>query len=183
VLSTLRTIASAQAAFQQAGCADEDADGSGEYGGFRELSGASAGRLPEARVPSLLGGLFRTLDGNAEVAHAGYRFKVWLPRPGGAGQGEDPLAGYLPGAGLSPDLCESTWCCYAWPANYEEAHGRTYFVNQSGAILACDVPDWSGAGAGPPPDAAFATSGSMVGPPDVGGPGQCPDGQTWRSAE
>ena len=44
-IATLRNIISAQAQFQQSGKADTDNDGTGEYGGFVELSGQAAGRM------------------------------------------------------------------------------------------------------------------------------------------
>ena len=50
-IATLRNITSAQAQFQQSGKADFDDDGTGEYGGFLELSGAKAGRMPGPLVP------------------------------------------------------------------------------------------------------------------------------------
>ena len=44
-VATLRNIISAEAQFQQTAKADTDNDGTGEYGGFLEMSGGAAGRM------------------------------------------------------------------------------------------------------------------------------------------
>src|SRR5512134_3570136 len=68
-VATLRNIISAQAQFQQSAKADEDNDGTGEYGGFLELSGAVTGRLPAGTtlIPPVLSGAFRTLNADSNV--------------------------------------------------------------------------------------------------------------------
>src|SRR5687768_18471453 len=57
-VATLRNIISAQAQFQQAAKADEDNDGTGEYGGFVEVSGVAAARMAAILVPPVLSGSF-----------------------------------------------------------------------------------------------------------------------------
>src|SRR6185436_4356295 len=68
-ISTLRNISSSQAQFQAAAKADVDNDGSGEFGLFRELSGAVAVRnIANASTgtavlnPPVLSGAFRTFN-------------------------------------------------------------------------------------------------------------------------
>ena len=56
--------------------------------------------------------------------------------------------------GLDDDLCETTWCAYAWPANYGNTGNRTFFVNQGGDIVATENPAYTAA-AGPAAQAAF----------------------------
>ena len=180
VVATLRNLVVAQAQLQQSGAADEDRDGTGEYGGFVELSGKAAGRMRGPLAPPVISAAFRALNANAEVQRSGYLFKAYLPGAGGAAVGEDPVLGFVEGAGLDPNLSETAWCCYAWPVSYGTTHGRTFFVNQGGDVLACEVPAYSGSGNGPPADRAFETAGSITGLADVGGPGQNPDGEVWR---
>ena len=60
-IATLRNIISSQAQFQQGAKADTDNDGSGEYGGFVELSGGGAGRMLAILNPPVLSGAFLTL--------------------------------------------------------------------------------------------------------------------------
>jgi hypothetical protein len=180
VIATLRSLVAAQAQFQQGARADEDQDGTGEYGGFLELSGSKPGRLANVLVPPVLSGAFRALTANAEAPRSGYLFKIYLPSAAGAGVGEHATDGYVAGAGQSPDLSETSWCCYAWPVNYAHTHGRTFFTNQGGDILVCEVPGYSGSGGGPAADSAFAAVGTVTGALDIGGPGQNPGGQRWR---
>jgi prepilin-type N-terminal cleavage/methylation domain-containing protein len=186
-IATLRNIVSAQAQFQQSGKADEDSDGTGEYGGFMELSGAVQGRLDgpvgTVLVPPVLSGGFRVLNANSEVTRSGYFFQMWLPDVGGAGVIEDPANSYTDGGGQDPDLSETTWCCYAWPVNYNQSGNRTFFTNQAGDVLGMDYGDntYSGTGAGPADDAAFAAAGSITGVVDIGGAGQSGSASgVWR---
>lgn len=86
-IATLREIVEAQRAFQAARACDLDLDGVGEFGMFRELSGASPVRATVmgsttlgARVETpLLPGEFGVLNRNREVARSGYLFKDFLP--------------------------------------------------------------------------------------------------------
>jgi prepilin-type N-terminal cleavage/methylation domain-containing protein len=177
-IATCRNIVSAQAQFQQGGKSDEDNDGTGEYGGFLELSGAVAGRMAAPLVPPVLSGAFRVLNANGEVTRSGYFFKMYLPDASGDGVAE-PVAGF--GIGLvDPDLAETTWCCYAWPVNYNQSGNRTFFVNQAGDVLACENAAYSLTGQGPAADAAFATPG-MTGSVSINGsPAAAQDGNNWR---
>ncbi len=97
-IATLRNIVSAQAQFQQSAKADTDNDGTGEYGGFLELSGAIPGRIivggvASVLVPPVLSGSFRILNANGEVSRSGYFFRMYLPTAAGVGVTE-PQTGY-----------------------------------------------------------------------------------------
>jgi prepilin-type N-terminal cleavage/methylation domain-containing protein len=179
-IATLRNIVSAQAQFQQSAKSDEDADGTGEYGGFLELSGAVAGRMTAPLVPPVLSGAFRVLNANSEVTRSGYFFQMYLPGAAGVGTVEDDTDSYTDGGGQDPDLAETTWCCYAWPVNYNQSGNRTFFTNQAGDVIACEVGDYSGTGAGPEADAAFAVADAITGSVDIGGAGQNAGGELWR---
>ena len=177
-IATLRNIISAQAQFQQTAKADTDSDGSGEYGGFYEMSAGGTGRLLAGTVlvPPVLSGAFRILNPNGEVSRSGYFFRMFLPNPAGAGVGE-PTTGYT-AAMVNADLSETTWCAYAWPVNYQQSGNRTFFTNQGGDLIATEFSGYSGTGAGPLPDAAFKVAGAITGSVAIGTVGA--DGMTWK---
>ena len=179
-IATLRNIISSQAQFQQGAKADSDNDGTGEYGGFVELSGGGAGRMSAVLSPPVLSGAFRVLNTAGEVSRSGYFFKIYLPGLTGAGVGE-PQTGYVTGM-VSPDLSETTWCAYAWPVNFGQSGNRTFFTNQGGDVVATEFSGYSGTvasgGAGPASDAAFKVGGAITGAVAIGAVGS--DGKTWR---
>ena len=175
-IATLRNIVSAQAQFQQGAKADTDNDGTGEYGGFVELSGEDVGRMSAVLVPPVLSGAFRVLNPNGEVSRSGYFFRVFLPDDAGAGIGE-PQTGYT-AALVNADLSETTWCAYAWPVNYNQSGNRTFFTNQGGDVTAAEDSDYSGTGNGPDGDAAFQVAGAITGTAAIGAAGA--DTNTWK---
>ena len=188
-VSTLRNVSSSQAQFQASAKADVDNDGSGEFGMFRELSGAvgvrtsaTGGTVGNVMNPPVLSGAFRTFNANNEVSRSGYLFKMFLP--GAAGIGVPEVSSGALGANLDQDLSETSWCCYASPASYSTSGNRTFFVNQSGDIIGCDVPAYSGSGdfTGANSGAAFkAGTGavtSITGLCAVGTRGR--DGNLWK---
>ena len=180
-IATLRNITSAQAQFQQSAKADTDngvGDGTGEYGGFLELSGGAIfGRMAGPLVPPVLSGAFRVLNLTSEVSRSGYFFKMYLPGPAGVAVGEPQATGFLP-AILDSDLAETTWCCYAHPVNFNQSGNRTFFTNQAGDVLACEDLAYSGAGTGPPGGAAFLVGTAITGNVAIAAAGS--DGNTWR---
>ena len=178
-ISTSRNCCSAQAQFQACAKADVDRDGTGEFGGFRELSGggeirgsAEAGKLN----PPVLSGAFRTPSDKGFVTRSGYNYVIYLPDASGDGVAVD-AAGY---DRVSPDLAETHWCMYAWPVD-RQAGSRTFMVNQNGDVLATDAEEYVGDNA-PLPGAAFESGGrfSITGKPAIGREGQ--DGHAWRQA-
>ena len=85
-ISTLRSVSSAQAQFQASAKADVDTDGTGEFGLFREMSGAigvrtvvQAGTVGSVLNPPVLSGAFRTFNAGNEVSRSGYLFHMILP--------------------------------------------------------------------------------------------------------
>jgi prepilin-type N-terminal cleavage/methylation domain-containing protein len=172
-IATLRNIISSQAQFQQGGRADQDADGTGEYGGFVELSGGGAGRMASVLVPPVLSGGFRVLSAAGEVSRSGYFFRIILAGAVGAPV-QEPMGGYTAMTGVDSDLSETTWCAYAHPVNYNQSGNRSFFTNQAGDVLGIEVSTYSGTGTGPGGDAAFTVGGAITGQVDIGGPGQSP---------
>ena len=189
-VATLRSICSAQAQFQLSGKVDVNGDGTGEYGLFREMSGAIGARqdatgsvVGSTMNPPVLSGGFRNILASGEVSRSGYRYKIFLPSVGGVGVAE--TVGPLPSA-LSPDLAASSWCCYAWPDLYARSGNRTFFVNHSGTLTTTEEVVYSGSN-------AFATGnggrafraggalGGITGPIAIGTVGR--DGKFWRAVQ
>jgi hypothetical protein len=158
-IATARNVISAQAQVQATGKIDADGDGTGEYGGFLEMSGAIPGRMANGRpmVPPVLSGAFRTLTEGGEAQRNGYLYRVYLPDVRGDGVGET-LEGF-DARRIDADLAETTWCLYAWPMVPGMTGNRTFFVNQGGDVFATTDPRYAGPGKGPAPDAAFSMRG------------------------
>jgi prepilin-type N-terminal cleavage/methylation domain-containing protein len=186
-ISTLRNVSSSQAQFQASAKADVDNDGSGEFGMFRELSGAvgvrttaTASALGSVLNPPVLSGAFRTFNANNEVSRSGYLFHMILPGAAGIGVMET-ASGVV--VAIDSDLAETSWCCYAWPASYATSGNRTFFVNQTGDIVGTDYSSYSGTGdfASTNAGAAFKAGGAatnITGLVAVGTAGR--DGRVWK---
>ncbi len=187
-ISTLRNVSSSQSQFQASAKADVDTDGTGEFGLFREMSGAvgvrtnaTAGTVGAILNPPVLSGAFRTFNATDEVSRSGYLFKMFLPGTGGVGVPE--VASGALGAAVSSDLAETSWCCYASPASYSTSGNRTFFVNQTGDITGTESSTYSGAGIFVASDAgaAFKAGGlltNITGLVAVGTKGR--DTNTWK---
>jgi prepilin-type N-terminal cleavage/methylation domain-containing protein len=178
-IATLRNISSAQAQFQATAKADTDNDGTGAFGTFLELSGASDVR-GDGTVgllnPPVLSGAFRRPNGDGFVSRSGYFFAIYLPDNNGQGVVCDDGGGW---GAVNEDLAETTWCCYAWPVNYGNSGNRTFHVNQTGDVTTTEDNGYSGT-TEPPPDSAFigGASNSITGLTAVGTTGG--DGNVWR---
>jgi len=151
-ISTLRNITSCQGQFQTSAKADVDSDGTGEFGMFRELSGAANVRKAldgtagtSVLNPPVLSGAFRTMNAKWEVSRSGYLFKMFLPGSAGIAVGEKDGATAFTAA-TDADLAETSWCCYAWPASYGNSGNRTFFVNQSGDITGTELSTYTATG-------------------------------------
>jgi prepilin-type N-terminal cleavage/methylation domain-containing protein len=177
-IATLRNIISAQAQFQQSAKADTDNDGTGEYGGFLEMSGGGVGRMTAVLSPPVLSGAFRVLNASGQVSRSGYFFRIFLPGVAGVGVGE-PATGFA-AASANADLAETTWCAYAWPVNFGQSGNRTFFTNQGGDLVAVEFSTFSGTGGAPNSDAAFkvADAGKITGAVAIGVVGN--QGGTWK---
>lgn len=162
-IATLRNIISAQAQFQQSGKIDEDNDGTGEYGGFNDLSGDPMLRVANTPplVPPVLSGAFRVLNMSGEVSRSGYFFRLFLPT-GANGSATAEAQGGFPAMTTSADLAETTWCAYAHPVNYNQSGNRTFFTNQAGDVTATESGVYTGSGAGPVAHSAFIGGGMNI---------------------
>ncbi len=176
-VSALRNFTSAHAQIQATGKIDRDGDGTGEFGGFMEMTGAIEGRMDRKMMPPVLSGRFSKLTEHGEAQAKGYLFRFFLPDRTGAGVGE-PQEGYTRDGPVDADLAETTWCCYAWPIEHGVTGSRTFFMNQGGDTFWTDDAKYSGSGKGPAADAAFRGAGAITGQVAAGGIGR--DGNTWK---
>ena len=152
-ISTLRSVATAQAQLQSSGAVDTDADGAGEYGYFAELAGQKPLRISNAGVPAMgtvgtdelvpaiLSSAFGTAMTTGEVPRQGYLFKIYLPglTVGGLTPGiaEANTGGGTPGSLPNANNGEILWCCYAWPTDHNKTGNRAFFISQEGELLQC----------------------------------------------
>jgi hypothetical protein len=127
-------------------------------------------------VPTL-SSAFRTASVEGVVSRSGYLFIVALPDVAGNAVTVDDLAS------VEPSLAEHTWACYAWPMSYANNGNRTFFVNQSGNIVATEDSAYSGSGSIPfDAAAAFAIGGgtdTITGMVAAGVTGR--DGNFWKT--
>ena len=185
-VGTLRNISSAQAQFQASSKADVDGDGTGEFGGFHELSGGWNVRndpVVGKIMPPVLSAGFReaAVGTSGAFQRSGYMYRILLPNSGGLGICVDDVPTAFDD--VNPDLAETTWCCYAWPNNYGNSGTRCFAITQTGDIFYTDDKRYRGKN---PPDldfaAAFKTTraGSITGRIALGTMGY--DGNFWWQA-
>lgn len=152
VLSTLRTIATAQAQCRQSLPVDIDGDGQAEALSLQELAGAVTLRgSTETLLPPVLSPSLGQVDADGHVSKHGYLIALFLPDASGTGLCASDAN--LPN--VDADLAESYWTCIAWPADRVSKIGATYFVNQMGEVLSCKNSGYSGKTATPPAGAAL----------------------------
>ncbi|MBL8749597.1 MAG: prepilin-type N-terminal cleavage/methylation domain-containing protein [Planctomycetes bacterium] len=139
-IATLKNISSGQAQCQASGVIDVNGNGQGEYGFFGELSGRVAVRAGTQTIsPPVLSTAFGNIA-NAQVTRSGYVFQMYLPDTNAAGIQETATGGDTANSqGVDPGQAETLWCCYAWPQVFGSSGKRTFFVNQSGDVLATNA--------------------------------------------
>ncbi len=189
-IDALHRIAAAQEVYKGRVTMDADGDGVGEYGTLRDLLGRgnlrespgdalSTGRQEATPALELAIAQFSSWSGG--LVRAGYLYRVDLPGPGGrAGRNRRGSDDFTPEGVIDPDSAETTWCCYAWPA--DRPKGRpVYFLSRGGALYAtdCEGRVYTGWASGPRPGAAFTSGGldAVTGAPADGELGQ--DGNVW----
>jgi hypothetical protein len=89
-------------------------------------------------------------------------FQMCLPGITAAGVSENNWGGAL-GCSIDAARAERYWCCYAWPVTYGSTGKRTFFVNESGHVLAADNLVWHYSGSLAPPAVAAAFEASTSG--------------------
>ncbi len=136
-IATLKNISSGQAQCQASGVIDANTNGQGEYGYFGELSGRVAIRGSTLSItPPVLSAAFGNVAA-AHVSRSGYIFQMFLPNTAGAGIAEDAAGGDTTNDnGVDAGQAEVLWCCYAWPSTAGNSGNRTFFINQTGDVLA-----------------------------------------------
>jgi len=191
-VATLKNISSAQSQCQASGVIDTNANGQGEYGYFGELSGRvgirdNAGTASATLIsPPVLSAAFGNIANDnttTTVSRSGYNFQMFLPDAVAAGIAEG-TGGGVTGIVAAPDASQSEvlWCCYAWPNVRGNSGNRTFFVNQSGDVLATNgaATRYSNAVPTVPTfDAAIASTGSASMSAAVAANTLARDGNTW----
>lgn len=167
VVSTLRTISTAQNAFKTRVLVDRDADGEGEFGYFGEMAGlvAPRGGVPQPISPIVLGESFRIVE-EGGVSKSGYLYRMSLPRQDGAPANEAATGGEDPANPSDREASEAVWVCYAWPKVLGSTGVRTFVVNEAGDILFTSNEGANQAYSGflhaPAADAAFTEPGRIT---------------------
>jgi hypothetical protein len=154
-VSHLRSLVGAQTHAQSLCIIDQDGDNVGEFLLITELSGLRPVRAGGAgmKSPLLDPEVWRLSTGGFIEMH-GYLFGVFL-----TGEGGGPLSEAAEiGAAVDSNATEKEWVAYAWPVQYGESGKRTFAVNQSGEVVAKDVPANSGTNA-PEPRSAYTHDG------------------------
>ena len=131
-IATRRNIIASQSQFQTQAVVDTDGDGIGEYGWFTEMAGIVTPRGGVAPlVPPVLSAALGPLQPptNDFINRSGFFFQMFLPDNAGVGQPETNFAG------PDPNVCETCWICYAWPADFHTTGNRSFVTNQTGDLL------------------------------------------------
>lgn len=188
-IGNLRSLASAQAAFQARQVVDQDTDGHGEYGFLQELAGRV---VPRGGVNALDPPSISQTLGNAVgvgiVTKSGYALVMFLP--GGAGAPiQEPPPGAFPAADAADaNRQEVTWCCYAIPMAINNTGNRAFVINQQSQVYASsntDVQDYDLMNIAPlmaNPNAAFELGVTNLDGKFAVGIGAGQDGGTWVPA-
>lgn len=136
-IATLKNISSGQSQCQASGVIDVNGNGQGEYGFFGEMSGRTVIRnSTQSITPPVLSAAFGNVT-DSRVSRSGYIFQMFLPGALGVGMAEDATGGDPSNDNLVvAGQAEVLWCCYAWPATAGNSGNRTFFINQTGDVLA-----------------------------------------------
>lgn len=181
-IATLKNISSGQSQCQASGVIDTNNNGSGEYGYFGELSGRTTVRGGTQRIsPPVLSTAFGNVAA-ARVSRSGYLFQMFLPDTTAQGIAEDATGGDTGNDnGVDAGQSETLWCCYAWPQVQGNSGKRTFFVNQSGDVLATNGATVAYNGTTTPCtyDVAFSAAASAAMSSAVAANTVGQDGNTW----
>ena len=200
-IATLKNISSAQSQCQASGVIDTNANGQGEYGYFGELAGRvgvrdNTGNASTALIsPPVLSSAFGNIANDTAtttVSRSGYNFQMFLPDSDAAGLAEGTGGGVTGGTAPDASQAEVLWCCYAWPNVRGNSGNRTFFVNQSGDVLASNcandqytgltaggaTPNWNAAYFDSDGDGTIEMSDSTA-PANTTTPGLGEDTNTW----
>jgi len=183
VISTLKTISTAQANFKERVIVDRDLDGEGEFGYLAELAGSLPPRgRAEPIEPIILSRSFGLVE-NRSADRTGYLFQLSLPQRDGAPAPEAPAGGEDPAIPSDAESAEAVWVCYAWPKVIGSTGSRAFVINQAGDVLQtsndAETQRYSGDDNVPPPDAAFTREDRITSRLAVNANGT--DGGFWKA--
>jgi len=198
----LRSLTANQATFQSVCVVDQDEDGTGEYGLFEELAGASVCRgevtgsgspAPAQRTP---GEFMQQVYGQVTAAgyaqKSGYFYVIYLPNEPGGGYApgdavvSDPVAGAAAADVDAVDDQEVFWIAYAWPVSAGTSGNRVFCVSVDGTIYFTKNDDPTAAGfyngsvtGAPAADAAIESTATLVQFPIASNGEVGVDGNVW----
>ena len=144
-ISILRSISTAQAQFQRSAYADENQNGTGEYGYFGELGGSAGVRGGARKTTADLSTSMSVVTSTGEVQRNGFVFRMYLPQAAGVGRRENPGGGVAAGV-INPTNGEVHWACYAYPSHYGGTANRTFFINERCELITSDDDRYQGVG-------------------------------------
>jgi len=179
VIQALRDVASAQELVRTRALLDLDGDGLSEYGFLGEVIGVAPLRgRGELLAPAPRIG-FVDVDTEGFSEQKGYLFRLYLPDSGGVGLPETPFTL----GNVDPVRAASFFTVVAWPREYGSSGQRTFFLNQSGEIVATVDPTYSGKSSAPPANAALiGVTGGVIATNRLATGGQIGvDGNRWTS--
>jgi len=134
-VGTLRSLASAQAAFQARQIVDQDSDGLGEYGFLRELAGSIVPRGAAAALdPPSVSQSLGNVDAAGIASRSGFAFVLFLPGGGGAEIMEPPLGAFPVAVPADANQQEIKWVCYAIPMTIRSTGNRAFVINQQAEV-------------------------------------------------
>lgn len=179
-VATLRSVLSAQAAFQGASLIDLDRDGLSEFGTLNEMAGEAP--LPSGDVvrPPYLPKSLAIPAGQSRVLKSGYYFQLYLPDQAGLGVSDPTNARN----GVEANGSELHWCIVAWPVRHGQTGRHTYFTNERGDIVKTRSNLYSGTANVPPAGCALIgnTSPDHIIGTSVAADANGADGEYWTSA-
>lgn len=178
-IATLKNISSGQSQCQASGVIDVNKNGQGEYGMFAELSGRMVLRGGvRSMSPPVLSAAFRRIEGGV-VSRSGYCFRIFLPGKDAVPVPEDAKGG-VKATVIDAAKAEIHWCCYAWPHDAGESGQRTFFINETGDVMAASNTEgvYSGRDKAPAANAARVGDGGLAAKPAWDRQGI--DKQSWK---
>lgn len=133
-MGSLKAISAGQEQFRTASCVDANANGIGEYGFLRELSGAQVCRISGINVAT---SPYIPSTFNADIStKSGYQFATFLATAVGAGTNVVGAAPSVVGTdATSAAINEENYFCFAWPTTVSRTGNRVFVISPQGTVM------------------------------------------------
>ncbi|WP_372364594.1 DUF2950 family protein [Candidatus Uabimicrobium sp. HlEnr_7] len=131
IVTTLKSIQMSQTLFESSVVIDQNQNGAGEYGLFRELTAQGPGRGQNVKVPYLSTSLAPSNIGVA--TKLGYYFRIYLP--GSQGYQNAITDPNLIVNAEAASQQEQRFICYAWPMKYGSTGTSTFFITEKSQVF------------------------------------------------